>query len=791
MSRCKGINVDGQACRNAAADNSGFCKRHHPDRSLRPSTGGEFEENVMKVLRLLGFTVERNVTILACQIDLFAQLKTGIIRHRIMVECKDYEPSNIVGIEDVKAFSGTVAAARGRAVDKGLLVTRSGFSRHAKEFAESAGIELATFSDLQNQLIDFDAYLDKLIADYDGSPVSKYFIELPFSESEDFDLGDTQIIHRPLDEAVNRILFENGNSTLALLGNFGTGKSTWCKKYARDLAIKCKAQRTTRIPVLVSLSDYDSNIDIQQLITNTLQYGYGLRIDTAICQELQRLGRFLFLFDGFDEMATRIDPDVIRENLREINKVARINANVFVLTCRTHFFRDRVQAEILADFDTLYIPEWGETELEEYLQKRFQGEWQQQLERIHGTHNLAELAQTPLFLEMITETLPKLGDRVRRSELYEKYTQDWISEQSRRRGARLLSDDRRTFITDLATRLYRDNKLSCHYTEFPSLIKTRFKIEDAAQLDYLQSDVQSCTFVTRASGGNYEFRHKSFMEFFVAKAVAEQMKIRRQDLLSIKILPPEIRQFMAELLEDVPPVELLRDWLASAQNELKDNILALMVDLRIRLSPEAVINAVENENERTLLEFLQGDTKAFANVFAEHSPFLQAYLGRLGARPEVAQDIVSEVFLRLLEGRQRLSSLKDVRNYLATTAKYRWFEYERRQHRKVEMATLAKNSGSSYDGDADFLETIPDEHLPPDERYAAEEERNSIREQVAKAISLLTGHHKVIVERVMLNGESLSDVARDLGVTMTKAYMLKSAAVKLLRKILTTSIDVQ
>jgi len=510
--------------------------------------GSQFEDDVLRVLRLLGYVVQKNVTIAGCQIDIYGEYKTGVIPLRIMVECKDYSHQRTVSIEEVRGFSGILLPVRGKIVDKGLLVARSGFTRQAKELADEAGITLVTFLDLANQLVDFEPYLSRVIQEFESSPSVKYYINLPFSETEDYLGDDNKLIHcalddtdrkvleqehddsldslktvATLDDAVRKVLEQESKGRLALLGNFGTGKSMWCRKFARDSALLHFQDRTRRIPVVIPLSDYEAKLDIQQLVTNTLQFRYGVRIDLTLCQELQRLGRFLFLFDGFDEMATRVDPEVIRENLREVNKIARIPENIFIITCRTHFFRDRVQAEILADFSMLFIPEWGEAELREYLHKRFGSGWENHLDRINNTHNLTELAQTPLFLNMIAETLPKLGSEVRRTQLYQAYTENWLQEQTLRRGARLSSYDRQAFVSELALTLYREGRTACHYSEFAPLIKRRFAVEDAAQMDYLQSDVRNCTFLTRTSGGTYGFQHKSFFEYFVAVALSHEL----------------------------------------------------------------------------------------------------------------------------------------------------------------------------------------------------------------------------------------------------------------------------
>jgi hypothetical protein len=395
VTKCKATNRSGANCQNRAVASHGYCRSHDPDFSKRPSTGRQFEEKVLKILRLLGYTVQRDVSVNGCQIDLYGEYRTGVIPLRLMVECKDYGQRKRVGIEDINKFAGVLAAARNRgAVDKGLYVTTEGYTSAAKLNAQSAGIETSTYKELSTELIDFDSYLETIITDFESSSVSKHYIDLSVTEVEDYEGADDSIFHRPLDDYVNLRLFEEGHGKLALLGNFGTGKSTFCRKYAHDLAVQYKNDQISRIPLVVSLSDYDSRLHIQQLILNTLQFRHNINITNTVCQELQRIGRFVLLFDGFDEMASRVDPDTIRENLREINKVSEIAENKFLLTCRTHFFRDKVQAEVLTDFDILYIPEWGARELEEYVQKRLGGDWEKELERIIGTHNLPELAQT-------------------------------------------------------------------------------------------------------------------------------------------------------------------------------------------------------------------------------------------------------------------------------------------------------------------------------------------------------------------------------------------------------------
>lgn len=114
LARCKARTRSGERCRNPCIGNGGFCRRHDPATTDRDLTGGAFEESTLKVLRLLGYRVERNVTVNGCQIDILAEYRTGIIPLRLMVECKDYSDSRTVGIEEVNKFSGVLQTARGK-----------------------------------------------------------------------------------------------------------------------------------------------------------------------------------------------------------------------------------------------------------------------------------------------------------------------------------------------------------------------------------------------------------------------------------------------------------------------------------------------------------------------------------------------------------------------------------------------------------------------------------------------------------------------------------------------------
>ena len=790
IQRCKSTTKSGKSCKNVAIDKTGFCRSHYPDVSKRPSKGTGFEFKVLKVLRLLGYKVEQNCLIKGCQVDVYGEFRTGIITLKLMVECKDYGEKK-VGIEEINKFAGVVAVARNLGiVDKGLFVTTRGYTAEAKNNAQAAGIEVTTFEELSTQLVDFDDYLEKVISQFQTSSVSKYYIDLSGTEEEDYEGADESIFIRPIDKFVNKCLLEDdGRGKLALLGNFGTGKSTFCKKYAYDLASNYKQKKETRIPVVINLKEYDSKFHIQELIFRILHYRYHLNITSQICLELQRLGRFVFLFDGFDEMATKVDPEVIRENLNEINKVTEIPENKFVITCRTHFFRDKVQTEILTEFDLLYIPEWGEIELKEYLQKRFGKEWKSQLERISGTHNLPELAQTPLFLEMIVETLPKLGDEVKRKELYRIYTNNWIKEQSKRRGARLNSEQREKLVTELAMKMYLDGKGSCHYSEFTPIIREKLDIDDAVQMDYIRNDVQNCTFLIRDANGNYQFRHKSFMEFFVAQTLAKKILRGSNEILGKFPLPVEIRGFLVDSLMDNPPEEIFIKWLVELSDNsiLRNNLLALMPRLKINIPTESdQLNFILDEDTKIASKLVEGDFNAFGEIYKNNQKRLLSYLIKRGCPIEVAEDVVVDAFLSIMQRKEQIE-VENITAFLLKVVHYRFLDYRRKNSKtfiSIDSDDIDFLTDFEEEADEDALQRS--DELNYDTPELIQENKLQTSLEIKEAIERLAEDERQFLDFYFFQSLSVKEISEKLNISPSTVYLRKKNMQNKLKNILTS-----
>jgi HJR/Mrr/RecB family endonuclease len=102
--------------------------------------GVDFERLITSLLRKMGFVAEMTKASGDGGIDIEARLDKPIVGGRYLIQCKRFAPGSLVGSPIVREFYGAVIADR--KATKGIMITTSGYSEPAKEFAEKVSIEL-------------------------------------------------------------------------------------------------------------------------------------------------------------------------------------------------------------------------------------------------------------------------------------------------------------------------------------------------------------------------------------------------------------------------------------------------------------------------------------------------------------------------------------------------------------------------------------------------------------------------------------------------------------------------
>lgn len=108
-----------------------------------------FEEEVGAIYRSLGARVKQNVNLAGFQIDILVEESTPSKQSlRLVIECKFYKDP--IGNRIVNDFARVVATLKEAArIDRGVLVSSSGFTQDASLVAARTGIDLVTIDDLR------------------------------------------------------------------------------------------------------------------------------------------------------------------------------------------------------------------------------------------------------------------------------------------------------------------------------------------------------------------------------------------------------------------------------------------------------------------------------------------------------------------------------------------------------------------------------------------------------------------------------------------------------------------
>ncbi|ODS38177.1 MAG: hypothetical protein A7316_00320 [Candidatus Altiarchaeales archaeon WOR_SM1_86-2] len=570
--------------------------------------GKEFENKVAELYRLMGHEVKQNVGILGHQIDIILEYTMpGGIKAKTAVECKYVEKGNLKKNDAMDNINAQIDLKRNDEVQNLTIVTTNGFAKAIWDTTKANKIPPLTFRELQHQISNIDPYLEHIINLYESDEISKYYVDFTAQDDE----KEPREVFDPIDNYINNWLSADEINHISILGEYGTGKTSFCMKLAHDMAEKYKKDPlNNRIPILISLRDYSKVMSVRQLITDLLINEYGLQgVNFPLFQKMNEEGLFLLIFDGFDEMAQKVIFDDAYSNFNKIAELAKPKKSKVILTCRTEFFRTyEKEKEILLDidkrrnFDIIYLKEFDDDQIKEFLQKRVpliekrkkkKKDWEYYYKKIYEVFELKDLAKRPVLLELIAKYLPQLielGEEINASTLYKTTIHEELKRRLKVGKTIIQRDDRIKLMKLLAVWMYNNDKLSVYHEDVPELLnlKVHFEIKIKTDIEYHLNDFLTCSFLNRDTEGNYQFSHKSFVDFLVAWKFADDIKENFRDDFMQKQVSYEVMQFMREFRGEINRDELYQ-WIdftkgksftetkylggnaVSVLNELKEN----------------------------------------------------------------------------------------------------------------------------------------------------------------------------------------------------------------------------
>jgi uncharacterized protein YjbI with pentapeptide repeats len=387
----------------------------------------------------------------------------------------------------------------------------------------------------------------------------------------------------PLIEIVMKWLISDDKRPMALLGQYGTGKSAFCQRFVSELARKnINEPGTYRIPVLLNLRQFTTAMDMKMIIRTFLDESCSVsNPQYKAFKQMNDAGLFVIVLDGLDEMKVRVDTEILETNMREIERLAIAPLSKVILTSRPeHFISVKEERRAFepkggvietraVKYKSIVLMPWDEKQINEFLNKRIPlvetaketPEFYQR--KIKDISDLSDLSKRPVLLEMIAKTLPQLvesGEQVDRPNLYEKYLKgEIVRQRNLKRRSLMLSDKNRFALLEKLALNNRSKKtLYVTYADAMDIINEDFG-EKKELVEPYTREFLNCSFLVREKD-SYRFSHKSFLEYLCARALSREIDSGEYTGMSIMKVESEVLDFMTEMILKVDPiVELLKN----------------------------------------------------------------------------------------------------------------------------------------------------------------------------------------------------------------------------------------
>lgn len=467
------------------------------------------------------------------------------------------------GIGDLRGLQEKVKELR---ADEGWLVAARRISAAAKKEAEKLeqnreNLFCYTFDELIDETADFTPYVEWLEAEIRNKQLEELYVPVG-CKKEDVEpetqgrWGESVYLEQQgwTEGYLDTWLDDPAKEHISILGEFGTGKTwlvlhyAWVKLQAY-LAAKEKGLERPRLPLVIQLRDYAKALDVESMLGGLFFSRYNIRLTSEMFERLNRMGKFVLIFDGLDEMAARVDTQRIVGDFWELAKVVVPGAKA-VLTCRTEHFpdaqraRDTLAAMIPASFErlsgeppqfeVLELLKFDEEQIREVLGKRAA---EQTVEKVMGTPQLLDLARRPAFLELVLEALAEIeaGMPIDLARLF-LYAMRRKMERDIETGRTFTSlADKLFFLCELSWEILSTDRMSLNYREFPERLQNLFGpvVVEQKELDHWRYDMLGQTLLIRNGDGDYMPAHRSLLEFFVAYKFAAELGVLAEDFVAV------------------------------------------------------------------------------------------------------------------------------------------------------------------------------------------------------------------------------------------------------------------
>jgi len=310
----------------------------------------------------------------------------------------------------------------------------------------------------------------------------------------------------------------NKSGKYLITGSAGAGKSTLLRSEIYRMILNYETKKNDSIPIFIRIKDIvkipmeikDYNLRIIKYLSKEYSLSED-EIKTIVASK----NKLVFFIDGFDELSTEEEKKCFFYLLNGIEE--NHENNIIVTSRKTRFYNDN-----FIGYSKWEVSDFSVKQISNFFHKWFKDKNEQLLNDLKDHNLLDKLPNTPLVMTLIAilfETDENVEIPANLSELYKMFVELLVGKWNldRRVDTFYKSNDKETFLTELALFLHSNNKISCTENELIELFDSTSKKLGRQFDNYILLDelIKDTNLLIQNEKQEYEFRHLSFQEYFV------------------------------------------------------------------------------------------------------------------------------------------------------------------------------------------------------------------------------------------------------------------------------------
>lgn len=535
----------------------------------------KFLDQITRWFEILGYSIEKeSIKLEDEQFNMIINIPVRRGYDRIFVR-------GVSGVAETKDFKLIQSEMKIFQVDEGWLVSARRVApslRNVISDYKEENIYCYTVDELIDEEADFSSYIEWLESEITRLGINDNYVDIACTRDEIDPQTKEKVTVSKYDRSngwidgyIDQWLDDPAKEHISVLGQFGMGKTWFALHYAwksiqRYKDAKRRGIGRPRLPLYIPLRDYAKAVNIESLFSEFFFRKHEIPIKGySVFEELNRMGKFLLIFDGFDEMASQIDRQKMINNFWQLAR-AVVPGTKVILTCRTEHFpeakegRSLLSAELLASvskltgeppqFEVLELAPFDDIQIRKLLSSYI---GKDDISRILDDPRLLNLARRPVMTELILDALPEIKSTksINMARIYFYAVQRKMDRDIKAERTFTSLVDKLYFLCELSWEMFVSDKMQINYKEFPKRLTRLFPydVKEQKDLDHWHYDMMGQTMLIRNSDGDYSPAHRSLLEFFVAYKLAAQLGGLSSELL-VDIFPqPPKDEFKEAMLQ--------------------------------------------------------------------------------------------------------------------------------------------------------------------------------------------------------------------------------------------------